>query len=272
MKVSVIQMTSGSIVSANLQQAQKLISEASEKGADLVLLPENFAFFAKQDSEYLDQAEVLGKGEIQDFLQQQAIQYKCYVVAGIALKSESALKARESVLMFNPQGEQIARYDKIHLFDVTVPNSNERYQESDVFEAGNRVIVVDTALGRIGLCVCYDLRFPEMFRLMLDKGVDIILVPSAFYKLTGQAHWDVLLKARAIENLVFVAAANQGGFHVNGRETYGHSMIVDPWGSSLGTIKSGPGVVVAEINREQQKTIRQQFPVLTHRKIACKTP
>ncbi len=272
MKISVLQMTSGSIVSANLQQAETLIREACEQGANLVLLPENFAFFAKQDSEYLEQAEILGQGDIQGFLQQQAIKYQCYVVAGIALKGKDALKARESVLMFNPQGEQIARYDKVHLFDVTVPNSDERYQESDVFEAGNSVTVVDTALGRIGLCVCYDLRFPEMFRLMLDEGVEIILVPSAFYKLTGQAHWDILVKARAIENLVFVAAANQGGFHVNGRETYGHSMIVDPWGTSLGSIKSGPGVVVADINIEQQKKIRQQFPVLEHRKIACKTP
>jgi len=174
--------------------------------------------------------------------------------------------------MFNAKGERVARYDKIHLFDVEVPNSDERYQESDVFEAGDSITVVDTEFGRIGLCVCFDIRFPEIFRLMLDQGVEIILVPSAFYKLTGQAHWDVLLKARAIENLAFVAAANQGGFHVNGRETYGHSMIIDPWGTCLDSLDSGPGVIIAEINQQQQQKIRQQFPVLKHRKITCNTP
>ncbi len=272
MKIAAIQMTSGSNVSANCQQAEKLINDACAQGAELVLLPENFAFFAKVDTEYLEQAEQHGVGTIQDFLQQQALKHQIYIVAGIVLKGENAHKAREAVLMFNPQGDNIARYDKIHLFDVEVPDSNERYQESDVFEAGNRITVVDTEFGRIGLCVCFDIRFPEIFRLMLDQGVDIILVPSAFYKLTGQAHWDVLLKARAIENLAFVVAANQGGFHVNGRETYGHSMIVDPWGTTLDAIEAGPGLVIAELNFVQQSKIRQQFPVIKQRKIACKTP
>lgn len=272
MKIAALQMTSGSIVSANCQQAEKLIAQACSEGANLVLLPENFAFFAKQDSEYLEQAEPLGEGEIQLFLEQQAIKHQCYMVAGVVIKDERSEKARESVLMFNPKGERVARYDKIHLFDVEVPNSNERYHESDVFEAGDTITVVDTEFGRVGLCVCFDIRFPEVFRLMLDKGVEIILVPSAFYKLTGQAHWDVLLKARAIENLAFVVAANQGGFHVNGRETYGHSMIIDPWGTCLDSLKSGPGVVISDINQEQQQKIRQQFPVLKHRKIICNTP
>lgn len=271
MKIAALQMTSGSIISANLQQAEKLISEACKKGANLVLLPENFAFFAKKDDEYLEQAEDLGQGDIQQFLQQQAITNECYIVAGIAIKSKSSQKVHEAVLMFNPRGEHVARYDKVHLFDVTVPNSDEKYQESDVFESGDSITVVDTDLGRIGLCVCFDLRFPEMFRLMSDMGVDIILVPSAFTKLTGQAHWDVLLKARAIENLSFVVAANQSGFHVNGRETYGHSLIVDPWGSILDSIDSGPGIAIADINLDQQEKIRQQFPVLEHRKIKCES-
>ncbi len=269
MKIAVLQMTSGSIISANCQQAENLISEACSKGADLVLLPENFAFFGKEDNEYLVQSETLGQGDIQLFLKQQAIKNNCYVVAGMAIKSDNSEKVREAVLMFNPQGEQVARYDKVHLFDVTVPNSDEKYQESDVFEPGESVTVVETDLGRIGLCVCFDLRFPELFRLMSDMGVDIILVPSAFTKLTGQAHWATLIKARAIENLSFVVAANQGGFHVNGRETYGHSMIVDPWGSILDCIKSGPGVAIADINLDQQNKIREQFPVLKQRKIKC---
>lgn len=271
-KIAALQMTSGSIVSANIQQAEQLITDSCAKGANLVLLPENFAYFAKEDKDYLEQAETLGEGEIQDFMQNQAIKNQCYIAGGIALKSPNSAKATESVLLFNPKGEQLAHYDKIHLFDVAVPNSEEKYQESEVFEAGDQITVVDTELGRIGICVCFDLRFPEMFRLMLDKGVNIILVPSAFYKLTGQAHWEVLIKARAIENLVFMVAANQGGFHINGRETYGHSMIVDPWGTTLDSVESGPGVAIADINIEQQIKIREQFPVLQHRKITCKTP
>jgi nitrilase len=269
MKIATLQMTSGSIVSANLQQARTLISEACAQGANLMVLPENFAFFAKQDSEYLEQAETLGQGEIQQFLKQQAINHQCHIVAGVVLKSSNSPKVKESVLMFNPKGEQIARYNKMHLFDVTVPGSDEKYQESDVFEPGNNITVIETALGRIGLCVCFDLRFPELFRLMLEKGVDIILIPSAFTKLTGQAHWEILLKARAIENLSFIAAANQSGFHVNGRETYGHSMIIDPWGNTLDCIKSGAGIALADINLKQQAKTRQQFPVLEHRKIKC---
>ena len=271
MKIAALQMTSGSIISANLQQAEKLISDACAQGAELVVLPENFAFFGKEDKEYIDHAEILGSGDIQLFLKQQAIKNNCYVVAAMAIKSESSYKVRESVLMFNPKGEHVARYDKVHLFDVTVPNSNEKYQESEIFEPGDSVTVVDTDIGRIGLCVCFDLRFPELFRLMSEMGVDIILVPSAFTKLTGQAHWDVLLKARAIENLSFVVASNQGGFHVNGRETYGHSMVVDPWGSVLDCIDSGPGIAIAEINLDQQTKIREQFPVLELRKIKCKS-
>jgi len=273
MKVSALQMTSGSNIDANLTQAESLISEACGQGAELILLPENFAFFAKTDDEYIKHAEVEGEGTIQQFLKRQAKLNNCFIVAGtIALKGNDDSKVFAAVLMFDPDGNQIARYNKVHLFDVTVPNSDERYQESDVFEAGNESIVIETAIGRIGLCVCYDLRFPEMFRSMLEKGIDIIVVPSAFTKLTGQAHWEVLLRARAIENLAFVVAANQGGFHVNGRETYGHSMIIDPWGTSLGNLESGPGVVTADINLQQQAKIRQQFPVLEHRKIECKAP
>ncbi|MBL7005050.1 MAG: carbon-nitrogen hydrolase family protein [Gammaproteobacteria bacterium] len=264
-------MASGSVIEANLQQAGHLISQACEAGAELVLLPENFAFFAKHDVEYSEVAEVFGEGIIQQFLKQQASEHQCFIVGGsIPLKANDPTKVRPSVLTFNPEGECIGRYDKMHLFDVHVPQSDEHYQESDYFEAGDETVVLDTPLGRLGLCVCYDLRFPEAFRLMLDKGVDIILVPSAFTKLTGQAHWETLVKARAIENLSYVVASNQGGFHVNGRETFGHSMIVDPWGKCLDIIKSGAGFIIADINLEQQKSIRQQFPVLQHRKIKCK--
>lgn len=270
MKIAALQMTSGSVVSANLEQAEKLIAQACEAGADLVLLPENFSFFAKNDRDYMTVAEAFSVGEVQQFLQAQALKHNCFIVGPMALKDDDCSKVKSALLVYNRQGEVVARYDKIHLFDVTVPQSDEMYQESDIFAAGDKVVVVETELGRLGLCVCYDVRFPELFRLMLKQDVDIILVPSAFTKLTGQAHWETLLKARAIENLSFVVAANQNGFHVNGRETYGHSLIVDPWGNVLERLENGPGVVISEINQEQQKTLREQFPVLEHRKISFK--
>lgn len=269
-KIAAIQMTSGSVVSANLEQAATLIQQAKESGAGLVLLPENFAFFAKHEDQYVSSAEPFGEGEIQQFLQQQAKDHGIYLVGGsVPIKASNGTRARAAVLVFNPLGECVGRYDKVHLFDVTVPSSDEKYQESDFFEPGDSVVVLETEIGRLGLCVCYDLRFPEMFRLMQKQGVEIILVPSAFTKLTGQAHWQALLQARAIENLSFVVAADQCGFHVNGRETYGHSMAIDPWGNVLDVLPSGAGVVLADINLTQQVTLRQQFPVLNHRKFYC---
>ena len=172
-------------------------------------------------------------------------------------------------LVFDERGERVARYDKIHLFDVTLTEVSESYTESDTMEAGNEVVVIDTPFGRLGLAVCYDLRFPEFFRQLLEKEAEIITLPSAFTAITGKAHWDALVRARAIENLSYVVASAQGGYHANGRETYGHSMVVDPWGVVLDELDRGSGVVVADIDLERLHEIRKNFPALSHRKIEC---
>jgi len=171
--------------------------------------------------------------------------------------------------LFNPQGEMVARYDKIHLFDVTIEASNESYTESDTFMPGNDVVVVDTPFGRLGLAICYDLRFPELFRAMVEQGMEICALPSAFTSLTGKAHWESLLRARSIENLSFMIAADQGGYHVGGRETHGDSMIIDPWGLVLNRLPHGTGVVVSTIDTKKLEHTRKMFPVLKHQRFHC---
>jgi nitrilase len=173
-------------------------------------------------------------------------------------------------LVYNNAGERVGRYDKIHLFDVSVPNTNEEYRESNSIEAGDIPFVIDTPFGKLGVAVCYDLRFPELFRDLLDLGVEILVVPAAFTAETGAAHWEVLLRARAIENLCYVIAPNQGGFHLNGRKTFGHSMIIDPWGTVLDCYKTGGGFVSANIDKERLEKVRTTFPVLKHRRFFCK--
>lgn len=270
MIVAALQMTSGPIIEANLSQAQSLISEAASKGAKLIVLPECFAFFAMHDNDYITQAELYGHGQIQQFLSDQSALHQCYIIGGtLSIKSENERKVKNSVLVYDPKGECIGRYDKIHLFDVDVPNSEEKYRESDIYNAGKNLTVIDIEGLKVGISVCFDLRFPEMYRAMLDPKLDLVCVPSAFTKLTGEAHWETLIKCRAIENLIFMVAANQGGYHANTRETYGHSMVVDPWGQVLNSLNTGAGVVVSEINTAQQQNIRKQFPVLDHRKYRC---
>jgi nitrilase len=178
-------------------------------------------------------------------------------------------KIRGACLLINDKGERVSRYDKIHLFDVHLPESGENYNESETIEKGEDVVVVDTPFGRLGLAICYDLRFPELFRKMVDLGVQIIALPSAFTAMTGKAHWEVLLRARAIENLCYVVASAQGGYHVNGRETFGDSMIVNPWGVVIDRLTSGSGFVVADIDLEYLESTRRNFPVLEHRKMQC---
>jgi predicted amidohydrolase len=175
-------------------------------------------------------------------------------------------KVRAACLIYNDRGERVARYDKMHLFDVSVPGTNEVYRESDSIEAGPRPLVFDTPFGRIGVAVCYDLRFPEFFREMARMGMEILVIPSAFTAETGAAHWELLLRARAVENLCYIIAPNQGGFHINGRKTFGHSMIVDPWGVVLDCYKTGGGFVVADIDLERLEKVRTAFPVLQHRR------
>ncbi len=261
-KVAALQMASGPNVSGNLSEARRLIDIAVEQGARLVVLPEFFSIMGMKDGDMVNAREQEGKGVMQDFLAEMARKHRIWVVGGsIPMVASAPDKVRNTCLVFDEHGKQVARYDKIHLFNLDL--GNEHYHEGKTIEAGNQVVVVDSPFGRIGLAVCYDLRFPELFRAM--KNVDIVVLPSAFTATTGKMHWETLVRARAIENLAYVVAAAQGGYHVNGRETHGHSMIVDPWGRVLDVLPRGSGVVLAEVNPSYQASLRASLPALTHR-------
>ncbi len=265
-RIAAIQMTSGPEVGSNLAEAARLIGQAVDAGATMVALPENFAIMPMQEGDRLAVVEKDGAGLIQDFLCEQARQHRIWLIGGtMPLQARQSNKVRAACLLFDDRGTRVARYDKIHLFDVKLQNGEE-YLESGAIEAGDEIVVADTPLGRLGLAVCYDLRFPELFRRMLDEGAEIVTLPSAFTVLTGKAHWEVLLRARAIENLVFVVASAQVGRHSNGRETYGDSMIVGPWGEVLARLVSGPGFVIADIDREHMQRVRSALPSIEHRK------
>ncbi|MBA4382029.1 MAG: acyltransferase [Sideroxydans sp.] len=265
-KVAAIQMASGPNVEGNLNEARRHIAKAVEQGAKLVVLPEFFAIMGMEAQDTVKAREQAGQGNIQQFLSETARKHKIWLVGGsIPLAGNSPDKVRNSCLVYDETGAQVARYDKIHLFNLTL--GNEAYNEAQTIEAGNQVVVVDSPFGRIGLAVCYDLRFPELFRAM--KNVDIIVLPAAFTATTGKMHWEPLVRARAIENLSYFIAAAQGGYHVNGRETHGHSMIVDPWGRIMDELQRGSGVVVADINPSYQASLRKSLPALTHRTLSC---
>lgn len=267
-KVAAIQMASGPNVSGNLNEARRLIENAVQQGAKLVVLPEFFAIMGMKETDKYVVREQPNNGQIQSFLSETARKNKIWIVGGsIPMTADAPNKVRNSCLVYNELGELVARYDKIHLFNLEL--GNEQYHEADTIEAGNQVVVVDSPFGRIGLAVCYDLRFPELFRAM--KDVDIIVLPAAFTATTGKVHWEALVRARAIENLSYVIAAAQGGYHVNGRETHGHSMIVDPWGRILDELSRGSGVVMAEVNRGYQTSLRNSLPALSHRTLNCHT-
>ncbi len=270
-RVAAIQMASGPNVKANLAEAEKLINIAVQQKAELVVLPENFAIMGMSEKDKITVAEKFGEGPIQDFLSEQASRNKIWLVGGtLPLASDEADKVYGACLLYNDSGEVVTHYNKIHLFDVTLEANNESYHESETTTSGDEVVVVDTPFGRLGLAVCYDLRFPELFRAMADEKVDIFTVPSAFTALTGKAHWETLLRSRAIENLSFVIAAAQGGYHVNGRETHGDSMIVDPWGIILNRLPHGTGVVVTDLDSEMLTRTRSSFPALEHKRLGCK--
>ena len=266
-----IQMASGPNVGANLLEAERLIGMAVDKGAKLVVLPENFAIMGKEESDKVAVREANEGDPIQEFLSQQTARHAIWLMGGtVPMLTESDNKIRAACLLYDDQGKLAARYDKIHLFDVSVMDSDESYTESESIESGDQVIVVDTPFGKLGLAVCYDLRFPELFRTMLDQGMEILAIPSAFTAITGKAHWETLVRARAIENLCYVLAAGQGGYHVNGRQTYGHSMIVDPWGQVMNELANGSGLVCAGMDLERLHNIRRTFPCLEHRNIVCR--
>jgi predicted amidohydrolase len=261
-RVAAIQMASGPHVAANLQEAGRLIELAAATGARIVALPEYFAILGMKDTDKVAVRERDGHGPIQDFLAAQARRHRVWIVGGsVPLESAIEGKVRNSCLVYDQEGQRVARYDKIHLFGFEM--GQERYSEERTIEPGRSVCVVDSPFGRIGISVCYDLRFPELYRAMGE--VDLIMVPSAFTETTGKAHWDTLVRARAIENLAYVVAPAQGGYHVNGRETHGHTMIVDPWGVVLDRLPRGSGVVVAGVNPTYQAKIRKSLPALAHR-------
>jgi len=271
-RVAAVQMASGPNISANLMEAGRLIGLAARNhGAKLVVLPENFALIGLSEQDKVKIREPDGAGPIQDFLAAQAAKHGLWLVGGtIPLVSHNPGKVRAGCLLFDPRGRRMARYDKMHLFDVHIAETGENYAESQTIEPGAGTAVVDTPFGRLGLAVCYDLRFPELFRLMLEQGMEILAVPSAFTAVTGMAHWELLVRARAVENLCYVIAAAQGGYHASGRETHGDSMIVDPWGVVLDRLPRGSGVVSAEIEPARLKSIRRNFPAIQHLRLHCK--
>jgi len=270
-RVAAVQMASGPNVSANLLEAARLIGMAVDGGADLIVLPENFAIIGMSETDKVDIKEQAGEGPIQEFLSQQSLKQGVWLVGGtIPLKAINDNKIRAASLLFDDKGQQQARYDKIHLFDVSLNEGQDNYEESLTIESGNEIVVVDTPFGKLGLGVCYDLRFPEQFRYMLDQGVEILALPAAFTAITGRAHWEVLVRARAIENLCYVVAAAQGGYHVNGRETHGDSMIVDSWGVILDRLQGGAGVVFGDLDHDKIISTRRAFPAISHRKLRCK--
>ena len=262
-RVAVAQMNSSSSIEENLKQVELLMDEARNAEAQLIVLPENFAFMGMNEQDKLQKAEIYGQGPVQNKISQLAKRTGLWVVAGtIALKGIGA-KVRASSIVYDDKGFVVARYDKIHLFDVRVSDV-EAHCESATVERGSDLIVADTPIGKIGLTVCYDLRFPELYQQLVAKGAQLFTVASAFTATTGLAHWEVLLRARAIENLSYVLAANQGGHHENGRQTYGHSMIVEPWGAVSTVRQEGMGLAIAEIDLQHLQQIRRQFPNIEH--------
>lgn len=263
-----IQMCSTLNVDDNLRAAEKLIAMAAEQGAKFIVLPENFAIMGLNDADRYSARESFGSGKIQDFLSHQASQHQAWLVGGtIPMDCKNEKRVRAASLLFDASGNCVARYDKIHLFDVDV-TATETYRESDGIQAGDGIVVVETPFGKVGMAVCYDIRFPELFRCMFNAGADIFVLPSAFTVITGTAHWEVLLRSRAVENFCYVIGAGQGGLHTNGRRTYGHSLIVSPWGEKLAELPgTDSGVICADMDLKKLREIRQSLPVARHQRI-----
>ncbi len=263
-KIAAVQMVSGPDVAANLATARRLLEDAARQGAQLAALPEYFCLMGMHDSDKLALAEDDGAGHIQAMLATAARELGLWIIGGtLPLKSATPARVRNSTLVFSPAGERVARYDKIHLF--AFDNGRESYDEGRVLEAGSQPTRFDADGLTVGLSVCYDLRFPELYRGY--AGCDLLAVPAAFTYTTGQAHWELLLRARAVENQCYVIAPAQGGKHANGRRTCGHSMIVDPWGQVLAMLPEGEGVVLAELDPARLAQVREQLPALGHRRL-----
>ncbi|MDR7333120.1 carbon-nitrogen hydrolase family protein [Roseateles asaccharophilus] len=264
MKIAACQMVSGPDLAANLVAASRLLESAAAQGAQLAALPEYFCLMGHQDSDKLACAEELGHGPIQAMLSRAARELRLWIIGGtLPIKAEQPDRVRNTTLVFSPTGDCVARYDKIHLF--AYDNGRESYDEARVLEAGSQPTAFDAGGVRTGLSVCYDLRFPELFRSY--NPCDLLAVPAAFTYTTGEKHWELLLRARAVENQCYVIAPAQGGKHENGRRTWGHSMIVDPWGEVLAVVPEGEGIALAELDAARLAQVRQQLPALGHRRL-----
>jgi predicted amidohydrolase len=266
--VAAIQMTSSHVLENNLAAAARLLREAKDRGAEIACLPENFSFIGLKDADKLQVAEADGAGPVQDFLSKTARELKLWILGGSTpLAGDSGRRVANTSLLYDGTGKRVARYDKIHLFDVTVPGRNEHYLESKHVTPGESVVVADTPVGRLGMSVCYDMRFPELYRALVSRGAEWLAMPAAFTVPTGLAHWETLLRARAIENLCYVVAPAQAGTHTSGRETYGDTMIVDYWGNVLSRLAQGAGVITAEFDPALQAETRARFPALENRRL-----
>jgi deaminated glutathione amidase len=267
-QVAAIQMTSSHIVAENLAAAAVLLREAKDLGALIACLPENFSFIGLKDADKLQVAEADGDGVVQAFLSDTARQLNMWILGGtIALRTKASGRVANSSLLIDERGKRVARYDKIHLFDVTIPGRNEQYRESTHVLPGREPVIADTPVGKLGLSVCYDMRFPELYRELVSQGAEWLAMPAAFTVPTGRAHWETLLRARAIENLCYVVAPAQSGLHTSGRETYGDSLIVDYWGQVLSRLAKGTGVITADIDLASQAESRARFPALDNRQL-----
>jgi deaminated glutathione amidase len=267
MRVAAVQMTSTRDVSQNLAEAERLLRAAAEQGAELAVLPENFSFMGSTDAERVAAVERFGDGPAQRFLADVAQWLKLWIVGGTIPIRDGGERASSRSLLLAPDGRVVAHYDKIHLFDVDIPDRPaERYSESATTLAGERVVAAATPLARIGLTVCYDIRFPALFHRLSVLGAEVLAVPAAFTVPTGQVHWQPLLQARAIESLVYVVAAGQWGEHAGGRKTYGHSMVIGPWGEIIGELSMGPGVLCVDLDMIRLAQLRESFPVVRHRR------
>jgi nitrilase len=267
-RVAAIQMTSSHIVEENLLVAGQLLEKAKESGAAIACLPENFSFIGLKDADKLKVAEADGDGPVQAFLRDTARRLKLWILGGTTvIKGDSPSRVANASLLIDADGKRVARYDKIHLFDVSIPGRNERYLESTHVTPGRKVVIADTPVGKLGLSVCYDMRFPELYRELVAQGAEWLAMPAAFTVPTGRAHWETLLRARAIENLCYVVAPAQSGTHSSGRETYGDTLIVDYWGQVVSRLAKGSGVITADLDLAKQADTRARFPALENRQL-----
>lgn len=273
-RFAAVQMVSGANVDANLRAATSLLARAAADGARLVALPENFALMPRTDADRQAAAEDDGRGPIQDFLSTEASRHGLWILGGTIPIRTGGARVRAACCVYNDRGERVARYDKIHLFDASLDGGDQKggrasedYRESATIEPGSQPVSVETPWGRLGLSVCYDLRFPELYRTLSAQGCTLLVAPSAFTATTGRAHWEVLIRARAVENLAWLLAPNQGGRHENGRETFGHSAIVNPWGQIVASATRGEAVVLADFDEHLAARVRAQLPALQHRRL-----